>query len=211
MYGMADSVLCVRKRGIWKEKEIYLTIVSIIFLIYAIAGYGMNFELNIKTFNYASIVLIIACLCFIAALTINIRVNKRKNQLLVSGEVIFAKIDRKYSWIMPDEAKIKCSYIKNGVLWIFEARHIETGVGLHTSDRFYDTDVMPVVVNPRNYHEYIVLFEDVLLSSRKGINRPMHFTKVIRKIDLNSQLAPSGTNASSIAAKREENEEINDY
>ncbi|MCM1162482.1 MAG: hypothetical protein NC412_14855 [Roseburia sp.] len=199
MYGMADSVLCVRKRGIWKEKEIYFTIASTIFLIYSIVGYGMNFEQNIKKFNYASIVLIIAILCFAVSLAINIRVNKRKNQLLVSGEVIYAKIDRKNSWIMPDEAKIKCSYIKDGVLWIFEDRYIETGVGLNTSDNFYDTDVMPVIVNPKNYREYIVLFGDVLLSSRKGVNKPLYFTKIIRKINLNDKLETVETDISPIA------------
>ncbi len=185
MYDMIDSVLCVRKRGIWMEKEIYVTIASLIFFIYSMVGYGMNFELNIKSFNYAGIVLILGCLCFTVALTINIRVNKRKNKLLVSGEVIFAKIDRKHSWIISDQGKVKCSYVKDDVLWVFEARYIETDLGLRTSDKFYDTDVMPVIVNPQNYHEYIVLFKDVLLSSRKGVNKPLYFTKVIRKINLN--------------------------
>lgn len=183
MNNIDSNILSVRKRGIWKEKEIYFTISTFIFFICSIVGYVMSRDLY-KTFHIPEIVLIIGCLSFVTALAANIVVNKRKNRLLIMGEVIWAKIDKKASWIMVNEAKIVCSYFKDDRLWLFETKYSETDVGIKTPKDFYSMDVMPVIVNQENYHEYIILFEEMLLNARKGINRPLYFTPIVRKIDL---------------------------
>lgn len=73
---------------------------------------------------------------------------------------------------------------ENDIVWEFKATYCETGVGMSTPQDFFCEDVMPVVVNEKNYGEYVVLFDQILLQARSGINKPMYFTSVIRKIDL---------------------------
>ena len=126
----------------------------------------------------------IGCGSFFIALFINFRINKKKNHLLETGEVIWAKIDKKASWVMSDEVKVTCRYFKENTLWLFEARYTETDVGIKTSKEFYSFDIMPVIVNPLDYSEYIVLLEEMLLSVRKGLNKPIYFTKIVRSVSL---------------------------
>lgn len=43
---------------------------------------------------------------------------------------------------------------------------------------------IPVIVDPDNSSNYVVLIDEVIYSYRTGIMKPVHFTKLLRTVDM---------------------------